>query len=158
MPRDEKRLVRAIEVCLLTGRPLSAHFADTRSPLAEYRVLSLGLRLPSDAIAERVRVRVEQQWARGVVQEVEQLLAAGLPRAAHPFSGLVYRQILELLDGVRDEAQTRELIVRENRHYARRQLIWFRKEPTLKWLDGAGEWPVTFASACQAIDSWGVCR
>jgi tRNA dimethylallyltransferase len=158
MPRDEKRLVRAIEVCLLTGRPLSAHFAETRSPLAEYRVLSLGLRLPSDAIAERVRVRVEQQWARGVVQEVEHLLAAGLARAAHPFSGLVYRQILELLDGVRDEAQTRELIVRENRHYARRQLIWFRKEPTLKWLDGAGEWPVTFASACQAIDSWGVCR
>src|SRR5690606_34709087 len=136
MPRDEKRLVRAIEVCLLTGRPLSAHFAETRSPLAEYRVLSLGLRLPSDAIAERVSVRVGQQWERGVVQEVERLLAAGLPRAAHPFSGLVYRQILELLDGVRDEAQTRELIVRENRHYARRQLIWFRKEPTLMWLDG----------------------
>jgi tRNA dimethylallyltransferase len=158
MPRDEKRLVRAIEVCLLTGRPLSAHFAETRSPLEEYRVLGLGLRLPSDAIAHRVARRVEQQWSRGVVQEVERLLAAGLPRDAHPFSGLVYRQILEMLDGVRDEAQTRELIVRENRHYARRQLIWFRKEPTLKWLDGAGEWPVTFASACQAIDSWGVSR
>ena len=86
------------------------------------------------------------------------MLVAGVPRSAHPFSGLVYRQILEMLDGVRDEHDTRALITRENRHYARRQLIWFRKEPTLKWLDGAGEWPATFASACQAIDSWGVSR
>lgn len=158
MPRDEKRLVRAIEVCLLTGRPLSSHFAETRSPLPEYRVLSFGLRLPAEAIAERVARRVDAQWASGVVQEVERLLAAGLARSAHPFSGLVYRQILEMLDGLRDEAETRALIIRENRHYARRQLIWFRKEPTLKWLDGAGEWPDTFASACQAIDSWGVSR
>lgn len=158
MPRDEKRLVRAIEVCLLTGRPLSAHFAETRPPLPEYRVLSLALRLPAEAIAERVARRVDEQWARGVVQEVERLLAAGLARSAHPFGGLVYRQILEMLDGLRDETETRALIVRENRQYARRQLIWFRKEPTLKWLDGAGEWPDTFASACQAIDSWGVSR
>ncbi len=158
MPRDEKRLVRALEVCLLTGRPLSAHFDETRSLLADYRVFGLGLRLPAEDIGARVARRVDQQFARGVVCEVEQLLAAGVPRSAHPFSGLVYRQILEMLDGVRDEPDTRALITRENRHYARRQLIWFRKEPTLKWLDGAGEWPATFASACQAIDSWGVSR
>jgi len=154
MPRDEKRLVRALEVRILTGRPLSDHFAETRAPLPEYRVLALGVRLPADAIAERVARRVDAQWDRGVVAEVERLLASGVPRDAHPFSGLVYRQILEMLDGVRSEAETRALIARENRHYARRQLIWFRKEPTLRWLDGAGEWPATLASACQAIDSW----
>lgn len=158
MPRDEKRLVRALEVRIQTGQPLSAHFAATRSPLPEYRVLAFGVRLPAEAIAERVARRVEAQWARGVVAEVEHLLASGLPRTAQPFGGLVYRQILEMLDGVRGEADTRDLIVRENRRYARRQLIWFRKEPTLDWLDGAGEWPSTFASACQAIDSWGVSR
>jgi tRNA dimethylallyltransferase len=158
MPRDEKRLVRALEVRILTGRPLSWHFAETRPPLPEYRVLALGVRLPSEVIAERVARRVDAQWERGVVQEVERLLDAGVPRTAHPFSGLVYRQILEMLDGVRDEAATRALIVRENRQYARRQLIWFRKEPTLKWLDGAGEWPATIASACRTIESWGVSR
>ena len=71
--------------------------------------------------------------------EVRGLLASGVPRTAHPFTGLVYRQALELLDGVRDEPATRELIVRENRRYARRQLIWFRKEPNLQWIHAAGE-------------------
>ena len=67
------------------------------------------------------------------------LLARGVPPDARPFGGLVYRQIMEMLRGVRDEAATRALIVQENRRYARRQLIWFRKEPTLIWFDGPGE-------------------
>jgi tRNA dimethylallyltransferase len=84
-------------------------------------------------------VRVESQFARGVVAEVQTLLAAGLPPTAHAFSGLVYRQIIEMLHGVRDEAATRDLIVRENMRYARRQSIWFRKEADVVWLEGAGE-------------------
>jgi tRNA dimethylallyltransferase len=93
MPRDQKRLVRALEVFLTTGTPLTAHFAGTR----------------------------------------------GVPAHARPFGGLVYRQVMEMLRGVRDEPATRALIVQENRRYARRQLIWFRKEPTLIWFDGPGE-------------------
>jgi hypothetical protein len=62
-----------------------------------------------------------------------------VPETAHPFTGLVYRQALEHLHGVRDEAATRELIIRENRKYSRRQLIWFRKEPNLRWIHAAGE-------------------
>jgi tRNA dimethylallyltransferase len=73
------------------------------------------------------------------VDEVRALLASGIPETAHPFTGLVYRQVLEHLRGVRDEAATRELIVRENRRYSRRQLIWFRKEPNLQWIHAAGE-------------------
>jgi tRNA dimethylallyltransferase len=73
------------------------------------------------------------------MDEVRALLASGIPETAHPFTGLVYRQALELLKGVRDESATRELIVRENRRYARRQLIWFRKEPNLQWIYAAGE-------------------
>ncbi len=76
---------------------------------------------------------------RGLLDEIRGLLAAGVPETAHPFTGLVYRQALEHLHGVRDEAATRELIVRENRKYARRQLIWFRKEPNLQWIHAAGE-------------------
>jgi tRNA dimethylallyltransferase len=62
-----------------------------------------------------------------------------VPPHARPFGGLVYRQIMEMLRGVRGEDVTRALIVQENRRYARRQLIWFRKEPTLMWFDGPGE-------------------
>lgn len=153
MPRDEKRLVRALEVWLVTGRTLSEHFAATRSPLPDYDVVAIGLRLPSEDIAERVARRVDAQWERGVVQEVVDNLAAGIPREANPFGGLVYRQILEMLDGVRDEAETRALIARENRHYARRQLIWFRKEPRVIWLDGAGEREETFTAARAILDA-----
>jgi tRNA dimethylallyltransferase len=89
--------------------------------------------------AERVARRVAEQFARGIVDEVRGLLASGVPPEARPFGGLVYRQVMELLRGLRDEAATRALITQENRRYARRQLIWFRKEPNLVWFDGPGE-------------------
>jgi tRNA dimethylallyltransferase len=152
-PRDEKRLVRALEVALVTGMPLTRHFADTRSPIADYAVTTIALRIAAELTAERVARRVDQQFARGVVREVTDLIAAGVPRTAHAFSGLVYRQILEMLDGARDEAATRALIVQENRRYARRQLIWFRKEPNLRWLDGPGERDEVLARALSILDS-----
>jgi tRNA dimethylallyltransferase len=139
MPRDRKRLVRALEVYFATGRPLTAHFADTASLIADCEIVPFALTLPMELIGERVARRVDEQFERGVVDEVRGLLARGVPPEARPFGGLVYRQIMELLRGVRDEPSTRALIVQENRRYARRQLIWFRKEPNLIWLDGPGE-------------------
>ena len=139
MPRDRKRLVRALEVYLATGKPLTAHFATTASPIADCRVTAIALRLPPALTAERVARRVDDQFARGIVDEVRGLLARGVPPDARPFGGLVYRQVMEMLRGVRGEAETRALIVQENRRYARRQLIWFRKEPNLRWFDGPGE-------------------
>jgi tRNA dimethylallyltransferase len=146
-PRDRKRLVRALEIHLLTGRPMTAHFADTVSPLGGAPVLTIGLDMPREALRERVARRVDAQFERGVVDEVRRLTAAGVPLSAHAFSGLVYRQVVELLAGVRDEAATRELIVRENMRYARRQLIWFRKESDVRWLEGPGESPDAQARA-----------
>ena len=151
-PRDLKRLVRALEVFLLTGRTLTAHFADTASPIQGIDVLSVGLRLPAAQIAERVTRRVDEQFARGLLGEIRGLLASGVPAAARPFGGLVYRQALEHLQGVRDEASTRALIAQENRRYARRQLIWFRKEPNLSWFDGPGESAATIAAVQRLID------
>jgi tRNA dimethylallyltransferase len=149
--RDRKRLVRALEVYFLTGRPLTEHFADTRSPLPEYRVLPFALRIPDSDTAERVARRVDAQFAQGLLDEVRGLLASGVPTTAHPFTGLVYRQVLEHLRGVRDEAATRELIVRENRRYARRQLIWFRKEPNLHWIHAAGEREETLEEVARVL-------
>ena len=141
LPRDRKRLIRALEVYLLTGRPLTEHFAETRSPIAGVRVLTIGITLPRDLLRQRVARRVDAQFDRGVVAEVQRLLDGGLSPAAHALSGLVYRQVLELLQGVRGDAETRELVVRENIRYAKRQLIWFRKESDVHWLGGPGEAP-----------------
>ncbi len=150
-PRDLKRVVRALEVYYLTGRPLTDHFADTQSPLPEYDVAAFALQIPADATAERVARRVEAQFRQGLLDEIRGLLAAGVPPTAHPFTGLVYRQSLEHLHGLRDEAATRELIVRENRKYSRRQLIWFRKEPNLQWIHAAGERDETQQAVARSI-------
>jgi tRNA dimethylallyltransferase len=139
MSRDRKRLVRALEVYFSTGKPLTAHFAATASPIADCTMKPIALRLPAALTAERVARRVDDQFERGIVDEVRGLLARGVPPDARPFGGLVYRQVMEMLRGVRGEAETRGLIVQENRRYARRQLIWFRKEPNLIWFDGPGE-------------------
>ena len=156
MPRDRKRLVRALEVYLTTGRPLTAHFSDTASPIADCEVIAVALKLPAELTAERVARRVDQQFARGIVAEVEGLLARGVPPTARPFGGLVYRQVMELRRGVRDEHATRALITQENRRYARRQLIWFRKEPNLVWFDGPGERAATLQLVEEALAARGL--
>jgi len=153
-PRDLKRMVRALEVFLLTGRALTEHFVATQSSIPDVDVLAFGVRLPAADISERVTRRVDEQFERGLLDEIRTLVDRGIPLDARPFGGLVYRQALEHLRGVRDEAATRALIAQENRRYARRQLIWFRKEPNLVWLDGPGESPATFAAACRAIDAF----
>jgi tRNA dimethylallyltransferase len=137
--RDVKRMVRALEVFFLTGRPLTAHFAETVAPLPDVETVAIALGLPAAAIADRVARRVDAQFAAGLLDEVRALRESGVPETARPFGGLVYRQALDHLHGVRDERETRALITQENRRYARRQLIWFRKEPNLAWFDGPGE-------------------
>jgi len=150
-PRDLKRMVRALEVFFLTGRPLTSHFDETVSPIPDVDVVAIGVRLPAAEISERVTRRVDEQFARGLLDEIRTLLARGIPESARPFGGLVYRQALEHLHGVRDEAATRALIAQENRRYARRQLIWFRKEPNLTWFDGPGESPLTIAAVNRLV-------
>ncbi len=113
-----------------------------------------------EVVADRARRadggdRVLEDHVIGTVllDEMRQLIVAGVPETAHPFGGLVYRQALEHLHGVRDEAATRELIVQENRRSARRQLIWFRKEPNLMWFRGPGELAGTVERVAAALDA-----
>jgi tRNA dimethylallyltransferase len=152
-PRDQKRIVRALEVFFLTGRPLTVHFEETRSPIPEMTVVGVALRLPTPALVDRVSRRVDEQFARGLLDEMRALIARGVPETARPFGGLVYRQALEHLHGVRDEAATKALIVQENRRYAKRQLVWFRKEPGLTWFDGPGESASTIAAVLGFLDN-----
>ena len=151
-PRDLKRMVRALEVFFLTGRPLTDHFAETASPIPEMDMCPVAVRLGAAETSDRVTRRVDQQFEGGLLDEIRGLLARGVPESARPFGGLVYRQALEHLHGVRDEASTRALIAQENRRYARRQLIWFRKEPNLRWFDGPGESPATIAAVTRLLD------
>jgi tRNA dimethylallyltransferase len=153
-PRDRKRLIRALEVYYVTGRPLTAHFASTVSPLdPDVKVTAIALNAPMSWLAERLTRRVNEQFEAGLLDEIRGLLASGVPADARPFGGLVYRQALEHLRGVRDEPATRALIAQENRRYARRQLIWFRKEPNLVWFDGPGASPDVQARVIRMLET-----
>ncbi len=156
MQRDRKRIIRALEVYFASGKTLTDHFSGTVSLIADCTVIPIGLRLHAALTAERVSRRVDEQFARGIVGEVRGLLAQAVPPTARPFGGLVYRQVMEMLAGVRDEAATRALIAQENRRYARRQLIWFRKEPNLMWFDGPGERPETLIHVQEALAARGL--
>ena len=151
--RDRKRLVRALEVYFITGQPLTAHFAATVSPLdPDVQLTAIALNAPMAWLAERLARRVDAQFESGLLDEIRGMLAAGVPASARPFGGLVYRQAMEHLNGVRDEAATRALIAQENRRYARRQLIWFRKEPNLVWFDGPGASPDVQTRVVRMLD------
>ena len=150
--RDRVRLVRALEVFFLTGVPLTSHFAGTVSPLPELRTIGLLVGVPAPVLNDRIILRVDEQFRRGLVDEARALIDSGVPPGVRPFGSLGYRQVLEHLRGVRGGAETRDLIVRETRKYARRQLIWFRKEPNLDTIAGPGDLPSAVACACRIID------
>ena len=151
---DRKRLVRALEVYLLTGRTLTSHFSETRSLIDDFAVLTIGVRLGKDALLPRVTRRVHAQFEQGVVDEVRALVASGVPASAHALGGLVYRQVLEYLEGRRDELATRDLIILENMRYARRQMTWFRGEPDVRWIDGPGESEEAERQASSMVATW----
>ena len=94
---------------------------------------------------------LEELFAAGLLDEIDLLRERGVPDTAAPFGGMVYRQALAFLNGFGDEASTRELIVRENQRYARRQLIWFRKEPNLQWIQVENDPALTFIKSKQII-------
>lgn len=153
-PRDRMRLVRALEVYLLTGKPLTAHFDATRSPIDDFDVLTIALDMPRPDLLPRITRRVDAQLAGGVVNEVARLLAAGLAPTAHALTGLVYRQVMEMRAGIRGAEATRDLIIRENMRYARRQIMWFRKEPGVRWIAGPGEGEAASREAAAIVRAW----
>ncbi len=139
--RDRVRIIRALEVHAATGRPISEHFRETRSPVAGRTVLRLGLRLEREALCRRIEERVERMFARGLIDEVRELLERGVPEAAPPFRALGYSHVLKLLHGEIGREEAVALTKIETRQYAKRQMTWFRKMAGVVWFspdDGPG--------------------
>ena len=133
--------MRALEVYFLTGRPLTAHFADTQSPLPDYDVVAFALADSRRKLtAARVAARVDAQFRQGLLDEIRgDPRCRGFRRRRIPSPGSYTARRSSTFMACATKPATRELIVRENRKYSRRQLIWFRKEPNLQWIHAAGE-------------------
>jgi tRNA dimethylallyltransferase len=141
-PNDQPKLVRAIEVRLLEGAPLSSLLERGMAPLEGYRIVRLLLDPPRQAIYERINRRAEAMFANGLVDELRSLLASGVPRDAWPLGALGYRQALAVLEGTISVEQAVEDTAKSTRNYAKRQLTWFRRqEPQSVTLVGFGTQP-----------------
>ena len=131
-PQDEKRLLRALEVWHLTGRPISAQGRAAKSP---YELLLLGLTRERAELYQRIEQRVDVMLTAGLLQETARLLAAGLNPELKPLQGLGYRQAIWYLQGLLSRPEMVRLIKRDTRRFAKRQLTWWRREERIHWFN-----------------------
>jgi tRNA dimethylallyltransferase len=136
-PADGLRIIRALEVFYLTGQPISKHFDQTVSPLENkgFILYQIGLKLKKEALYRRIDERVNRMFAEGLVKETRQLLERGISEKSTPFKGLGYRQVLRYLKGEISLAEAITLTQIETRHYAKRQLTWFKKSRGITWFE-----------------------
>ncbi|GAB2582455.1 tRNA (adenosine(37)-N6)-dimethylallyltransferase MiaA [Microlunatus antarcticus] len=132
-PANGRRVVRALEVGEITGRPYVAELPERRYALPD--VVQIGLDVPRPMLDERIRRRVDLMWEAGLVDEVRLLERSGLRDGVTASRALGYRQVLQHLDGEVDEATAREATVVATRKFARRQDGWFRKDERITWLE-----------------------
>jgi tRNA dimethylallyltransferase len=135
LPSNGRRIVRALEVIELTGRPFSASLPVPGPP--RYGTVLIGLDLDSATLDERVDARVEQMFARGLVGEVRELENRGLREGRTASRALGYQQVLLAFDGDYDLAAAAAETARATRRFVRRQRSWFRRDARITWLDAA---------------------
>ena len=136
LPGNGRRIVRALEVIALTGRPFSAGLPAYES---DYDVVQIGLDCDDATLDARVDARVDRMFADGLVEEVRRLVGQGLREGRTAARALGYQQVLAMLDGAGTELGAREETKRATRRFVRRQRSWFRRDPRIHWVAGAGD-------------------
>ena len=151
-PRDWPRVQRAIEFYLQTRTRISAQ-RSLRPPPQEiaHRIRILALNPPRDELYARINARTEKHFADGLVEEVRELLADGVPAKSSALGAHGYRRVVEYLRGERELASAVEQTKLDVRHYAKRQLTWFRREPGVEWVDGFGDDPAVQHTALKLL-------
>jgi tRNA dimethylallyltransferase len=139
LPSNGRRVVRALEVVEITGRPFTAHLPGPAEERAAYRAVQIGLTVDRAELDERIATRVDRMWEAGLVDEVRDLERAGLREGRTASRALGYQQVLAALAGECTEEEARAETVRATRRFARRQESWFRRDPRVRWLSGARE-------------------
>jgi len=140
-PADEQKLIRAIEVCLLTKKPLSEVHHSGRVPLVGWRAVKIGLMPAREALYERVHARTGTMLSLGWLEEVRGLIEKGVPENAKAFDFIGYRELRKVLRREISLEDARAAIHQATRRYAKRQITWFRREKGVHWLNGFGDDP-----------------
>ena len=134
LPANGRRIVRALEVVEITGRPFTARLPD---PRPRYDAVQLGLDVDATVLDERVERRVGHMWEQGLVDEVRALVPLGLREGRTASRALGYAQVLRMLDGELTEEEAARQTAQATRRFVRRQRSWFGRDPGVRWLDAS---------------------
>lgn len=140
-PHDVQKLIRAVEVCVMTRRSLSEAYGAGRDPLRGFRVLKIGVNPPREALYRRLDERCRWMFEHGLIDEIRRVLFLGVRPQVKPLESHGYRQGLQFLRGELTLQDAILLAQRNTRHYAKRQWTWYRQERQLEWFDGFGDDP-----------------
>ncbi|MFI2372329.1 tRNA (adenosine(37)-N6)-dimethylallyltransferase MiaA [Streptomyces sp. NPDC018833] len=136
LPGNGRRIVRALEVIEITGKPFTANLPGHDSV---YDTVQIGVDVGRPELDGRIALRVDRMWEAGLVEEVRSLEEQGLREGRTASRALGYQQVLSALAGECTERQAREETVRATKRFARRQDSWFRRDPRVHWLSGAAQ-------------------
>jgi tRNA dimethylallyltransferase len=137
--KNARRVVRAVEVLRLTGKPFSEQRSDWGGGQGRGEALLIGLSRPAEELKQRIDVRVDEMFRGGLVEETKGLLEKGLAENRTAMQALGYRQVVEFLRGERGYDETVELVKVRTRQYAKRQMTWFRRQMALQRIELKGE-------------------
>ena len=151
-PNDRVRLVRALEVYWLTGRPITAHRSAGSRPLEGFRTFVLGLAPDRARLREAVVARTRQMLERGLLAEVEAVLAESGGVAPRPLGAIGYRQAVQVVRGELGVPEAERSIVTETMRFAKRQMTWFRHQAQVAWFETPDE---AHAAALRWLDEAG---
>jgi tRNA dimethylallyltransferase len=147
-PRDWTRTMRALEVYFQTGRRISESQPETPpAPELASRIRVIALNPPRAELYARINKRADEMFDSGLVEEVESLISSGIPPAAKAFQAHGYRRVVEYLQGNRTRDDALNQMKLDTRHYAKRQLSWWRSWPGVKWIERFGDEAETFEEA-----------
>ena len=130
-----KRVIRALEFYHQNGSPISAHNEEQQERTSPYKLAYFVLNAPRELLYERIDRRVDEMMDKGLVSEVQRLKDMGYHRGMVSMQGLGYKEILAYLDGEMSLAEAVRILKRGTRHFAKRQLTWFRREPETVWVN-----------------------
>lgn len=152
-PRDSQKIIRVIELRILTGKPVGDIHRSGRSALEGYAVKKIGLIPPRAALYKRIESRTIAMLDADWIDEVRRLVLNGVPLDAKPFQFIGYSQLRDVLDGRLRNEEAIKQIQQATRNFAKRQLTWFRKEPGVQWLEGFGDEPEVVSAALKIIEA-----
>jgi tRNA dimethylallyltransferase len=134
-PNNLVRVIRALEIYELTGKPISSLQQQWKMNEPRYLFRAFGLNMPREVLYRRIEERVDRMVEAGLIEEVKGLLDQGYPRNCVAMQSFGYKELIDYLDGKRTLDEAIALLKQNTRRFAKRQLTWFRNDPRIEWLD-----------------------